>query len=194
MQYVGLTEQCLHLRMNGHRSSVKAGKSTFLYDHFNIDGHKFEDATIQIIDVVENNTLQIQQTLSNLELYWINTLSTAYPLGLNDNIKGSGNVSKSSLSNIYFTTSIKRYNRGHGRRKKFKNKNEKNRKKKYFEKNEVERKIKELKYDLELNKKELFQKLKKLQKSELKQLGQFCHGSVGLVFNVISSFCKTFLT
>ena len=63
-------------------------------------------------------------------------------------------------------------------------------KKRYFEKNEVERMLKELKNDLELNKKELFQKLKKLQKSELKQLGQFCHGSVGLVFNVIKSFCK----
>ena len=138
--------------MNGHRASVKAGKSTFLYEHFNLVGHCFEEATVQIIDVVEGNTLDIKQTLSDLELFWINTLSTAFPLGLNDNIKGSGNISKTSLSDIYFITTIKRYKRGHGSKKKFKKVNSR-RKKRYFEKIEVEQKINELKNDLEFNKK-----------------------------------------
>ena len=190
IQYVGLTEQCLHERMNGHRASVKAGKSTFLYEHFNLEGHSFADATVQIIDIVDDNLPDIKQTLSKLELFWINALSTAYPLGLNDNIKGCGNISKSSLSDIYFITTIKRYKRGHGCKKKLKIVKEK-REKRYFKKNEVERKIIELKDDLELNKKEFYRKLKKLQNSEIKQLGQFCHGSIGIVYNVIKSFCKT---
>ena len=126
IQYVGLTEQRLNERMNGHRASVKAGKSSFLYDHFNNPGHNFHEASIQIIDFIDpTSTENPRLALADRELLWINLLSTAHPLGLNDNIKGSGNISKSNFNNIYFKSKIKRYKRGHGRKKK--NKSHENR-------------------------------------------------------------------
>ena len=117
IQYVGMTEQRLHQRMNGHRASAKAGKNLYLYQHFQQNGHNFENATVQIIDYIDSNTVpDITKALGDLEQFWINTLSTAYPLGLNDNIKGSGNISQSSIIDVYFTARITRYNRGHGRK------------------------------------------------------------------------------
>ena len=117
IQCVGMTEQRLHQRMNGHRSSAKAGQNQYIYQHFQQDGHNFENATVQIIDYIDSNTVpDIKKALADLEQFWINTLSTAYPLGLNDNIKGSGNISQSSVIDVYFTARITRYNRGHGRK------------------------------------------------------------------------------
>ena len=106
-----MTEQCLHLRMNGHRASAKAGKNLYLYQHFQQNGHSFDDATVQIIDyMIDSNTVpDITKALGDLEQFWINILSTAYPLGLNDNIKGSGNISQSSITDVYFTARITRY-------------------------------------------------------------------------------------
>ena len=115
MQYIGQTTQPLHIRINAHRSCVKRNGSTFLYKHFN-DGHSFENATVQIIDVlVPNNSFA---SLDVLEQFWIDTLCTAYPLGLNDRIDGHGNISKinPSCSLIYFNRPIARRRRGHGRR------------------------------------------------------------------------------
>ena len=92
--------------------------STFLYKHFN-DEHSFDKANIQIIDVyVPNGSL----SLDFLEQFWIDTLCTAYPLGLNDRIDGLGNISKTntSMTNIYFKRPIARRPRGHGIKSKFK--------------------------------------------------------------------------
>ena len=121
IQYVGQTTQPLHIRLNAHRSCVKRNGSTFLYKHFN-DGHSFDKANIQIIDVyVPNGSL----SLDFLEQFWIDTLCTAYPLGLNDRIDGLGNISKTntSMANIYFKRPIARRPRGHGIKSKFKNVN-----------------------------------------------------------------------
>ena len=53
IQYVGQTIQYLHVRLNGHRSSVKKGMDTFIYQHFNERGHDFCKASIQIIDILD---------------------------------------------------------------------------------------------------------------------------------------------
>ena len=56
--------------------------------------------------------------LEQKEIFWINTLCTAYPLGLNDNIRGHGNISQGGIGDVYFTNSqIPRRKRGHGKRK-----------------------------------------------------------------------------
>ena len=81
--------------MNGHRSCTNAKSHTFLYEHFNIPGHSFEKAYIQIIDFVDPNiSNDIKNDLRIREDYWIDKLGTAYPLGLNDNKKGCGNISQ----------------------------------------------------------------------------------------------------
>ena len=88
--------------MNGHRSSVKNNSTTYLYEHFNLPGHSFPDATIQIIDFVDNSTSDdVKNDLLITEDYWIDRLGTTYPLGLNDKKKGSGNVSQ-GISMNYF--------------------------------------------------------------------------------------------
>ena len=126
IQYVGLTTQHMHIRLNGHRSSVKNNMNTFLYKHFNTsNGHDFSKATIQIIDILDpakHTSFELEQ----LENYWINTLDTVYPLGLNDKCKGVGNISKYKINNnnsnlvCYFNSNTKRYVRGHGLKKKYK--------------------------------------------------------------------------
>ena len=54
-------------------------------------------------------------SLDSLENY-----CTAYPLGLNDRLEGTGNVSKNKVncSDCYFTKPILRRKRGHGKKKK----------------------------------------------------------------------------
>lgn len=181
VQYVGLTQQHLHERVNGHRASVKSGKNLYIYQHFNQEGHSFDDATIQIIDYVGASSNNIKLDLHEREKYWIDTLCTAHPLGLNDNIKGVGNISKSSISNIYFHSPIKRYNRGHGRKKRYE--------KMTFTEKDIEKEIKELKKNLELNQKTLlYRKLKSFRKCQLLFLQKLCSSGVGNVYNLIASF------
>ena len=200
MQYVGLTEQHLHERMNGHRASVKAKKSTFLYDHFNQEGHSFDSATVQIIDVIDTDQVDDVRThLSILELSWINLLSTAYPLGLNDNIKGKGNISISNMDDIYFQSTIKRYRRGHGTKSKEKNSEtrskEKERKRMEMSNNEVSDLVMTYKKDIEEKRyNDLYRRLSKMRKIETIQCGKQClsNSNIGIVFNVIRSFCKSY--
>ena len=84
----------------------------FLLLNFN-----FANASIQIIDCVVSNS---STNLDTLENYWISTLCTAYPLGLNDRLDSIGNISKLCMDNshCYFNKPITRRKRGHGRRKK----------------------------------------------------------------------------
>lgn len=116
VQYVGQTIQPIHLRLNAHRSCVNRNTNTFIYNHFNSNGHNFANASIQIIDCLDSTCITDLDTLEN---YWIATLCTAYPLGLNDRVDGVGNISKSNVdnTNCYFTKPIIRRRRGHGRRR-----------------------------------------------------------------------------
>ena len=41
--------------MNGHRSDVRNAKTTYIYEHFNMEGHNFHEAKIQIIDYIDLN-------------------------------------------------------------------------------------------------------------------------------------------
>ena len=95
LQYVGKTETPLHKRMNGHRSSCNdVFKNLYLVNHFKQEGHNFGDAHIQIID---HFTHDDNSSLSDKEDFWIDMLNTAYPLGLNDNIRRSGNISQRNV-------------------------------------------------------------------------------------------------
>jgi len=186
-----MTEQRLHLRMNGHRASAKAGKNLYLYQHFQQNGHNFENATVQIIDYIDSNTVpDITKALGDLEQFWINTLSTAYPLGLNDNIKGSGNISQSSIIDVYFTARITRYNRGHGRKSHLRT--EKRKKKIYKDNEEIEQVKRNIKNDFMLNKNIFYKKITSLQNRQLKQVYKSCGDEIGFFYNVFRSWVHTF--
>ena len=183
-QYVGETLQCLHKRMNGHRASVKAGSKTYIYDHFNLPGHIFTEATVQIIDFVDSSTSSdVKNDLLILENYWIETLGTAYPLGLNDKKKGSGNISQNANVD-YFSCKVPRYSRGHGKRK--------HKKKDKKDHDCVIKDVDQMKTDLTSCNNTIFKTLKNYSKPELKMMYTLSESRSGLVFNIIKSFYKTF--
>ena len=177
--------------MNGHRASLKAGKNLYIYQHFNQEGHNFSNATVQIIEYIDDSTVpDIKKALSDSELFWINILSTAFPLGLNDNIKGAGNISQSSIIEIYFKTKITRCNRGHGKKNKIKN--EKRKTKKYKTKDEIEQVKTTLRNDFIYNKNIFYRKIKSFQQKQLLQIYNSCGKELGLFFNVFKSYVHTF--
>ena len=79
-QYIGETDNPLHLRMNSHRSDYYRKLSDKpVAKHFNTIGYSFEDLTIMVIEqIMADCTPRKQQ-----ESYWIHTLQTLTPDGLN---------------------------------------------------------------------------------------------------------------
>lgn len=89
-QYIGETTRKLSERMREHVRNIKQRKlHTFMVKHFNDNGHTIEDFSVKIVEHVDQNDL-----ITDRELFWIKTLNTAYPFGLNDNIKNYGTVSE----------------------------------------------------------------------------------------------------
>ena len=96
VQYVGETSQKLHSRFNNHRNRLKSMANLYLYQHFSSDGHTEDDMCIMPIEKVEDLGSRSAATSKRLERedYWCRELCTYYPYGLNDNIRGVGNISK----------------------------------------------------------------------------------------------------
>ena len=122
LQYVGQTKQPLHKRLNGHRSAIRNNKlSTFLCQHFNDSKHSFDDLSIRIIDAIDpsgKNDDEIANELNLKEDFYMRTLNTFYPMGLNDRKFGGGCVSNSqSTEALYFCSPIPRKRRSHGIRR-----------------------------------------------------------------------------
>ena len=121
-QYVGQTRQALHKRLNGHRSSIINNKlSTYLCQHFNSNGHSFDDVSIQIIDHVDTSSISQEDAICELnskEDYYMRVLNTFFPIGLNDRVQGGGCISKNTQQNsLFYCSPITRRNRGHGVRR-----------------------------------------------------------------------------
>ena len=92
-QYVGLTTTQLNVRINHHRSNILNHKRIYLCVHFNFSDHSLEDLSVQAIDTVPDSCQNSLQELEKLETYWIQTLRTLQPLGLNVS-KGGGMPTK----------------------------------------------------------------------------------------------------
>ena len=120
---MGETSQKLRNRLNNHRSSLKRLPNLYLYHHFSSDGHTEDDISIMPIEeipcTVNTNitTLRLQR-----EDYWCRELCTFYPYGLNDNVRGTGNVSKKPglVVNELFNRKDRKFRKrnGHRHRKK----------------------------------------------------------------------------
>ena len=79
-QYVGLTTKQLNYRFNHHRTNIMQHKNIYISNHFNFPDHSIENLSIQVIDAVPD---QSHQTLREVEKFWIVTLKTLRPNGLN---------------------------------------------------------------------------------------------------------------
>ena len=76
----------------------KTDLSTFLVKHFNENDHDINDLKVSVIDYITSPAFE--QELLELENYWIKTLNSMYPFGLNDNIKGKGSASIGDFRNM----------------------------------------------------------------------------------------------
>ena len=95
IQYVGETSQKLRSRLNNHRNSLKKLNNLYLYHHFSSDGHSVDDISFMPIEEL-TSTDRASGASQRLERedYWCRELCTYYPYGLNDNVRGVGNISK----------------------------------------------------------------------------------------------------
>jgi len=96
LQYVGETVQTLSTRFSGHRSGIKDpkkyGTCRILTDHFNSGLCRNSDYTVQILEKIDGsgrtNRKAIDVSVSSYrkqrESFWMTTLRTVYPYGLND--------------------------------------------------------------------------------------------------------------
>ena len=76
-QYVGQTRKNLRERINHHRSTIMCDKTRYLSIHFNFPDHNITNLKVQVIDTTTPDKL------ITLEKYWIETLQTVQPKGLN---------------------------------------------------------------------------------------------------------------
>ena len=82
-QYVGCTTHQLNIRMNHHRSNIFNPLRIYISQHFNLPGHiTNQHLKVQPIDSANNAKYKIQE-LYHLERFWIRTLRTLPPHGLN---------------------------------------------------------------------------------------------------------------
>ncbi len=92
VQYVGETKRELHCRYMEHVRTVNKNQlNTYLVKHFNQQDHSSGDLSVQIIEVIMEDVSKSYR--ENRELFWIKTLVTAFPFGLNDKINDYGNIS-----------------------------------------------------------------------------------------------------
>ena len=81
-QYVGLATQKLNTRINHHRTSIFTKKQTYISNHFNFLDHSISNLSVQLIDKPEDGPNTYEE-LTKLERFWIQTLKTVQPFGLN---------------------------------------------------------------------------------------------------------------
>ena len=79
-QYVGQTSNTLRKRFTNHLSDIRNNNNKPVSNHFNIEDHNIEHATIYAIDHVDQNQ---NNTRVAKESAWIIKLRTLQPLGLN---------------------------------------------------------------------------------------------------------------
>lgn len=125
IQYVGMTTRSINERAREHIREINnknSPKDTFLYEHFRSETNSHKSLKIQILYQTDiTNAEQLKADLLEKETLWIRTLNTAYPYGLNDSLKGYGNISEMNNPLInkhqpYFTIPVNRRKRSHGKR------------------------------------------------------------------------------
>ena len=81
-QYVGETENPLHIRMNGHRSDIRTNKTEKpLAAHFCQPDHSIDDLEVRGIEKIRDHGST--QWRKHRESYWIFQLRTLTPNGIN---------------------------------------------------------------------------------------------------------------
>ena len=80
MQYVGKTKRVVSARFGEHLRDVKHGHKKSVSNHFNLPGHSSDDLTVTVLEQVKDTC---KSKLKEREKYWIETMGTLHPNGLN---------------------------------------------------------------------------------------------------------------
>ncbi|GFS02614.1 hypothetical protein ElyMa_002869000 [Elysia marginata] len=78
-QYVGLTSQTLRKRFNTHRSNINNQRGDAVGLHFNLPEHDIGHLQVTPIDQLKNTDMI---GLKKKEIFWIKTLQTVTPQGI----------------------------------------------------------------------------------------------------------------
>lgn len=120
---MGQTGRELFRRTSEHLYRFRRNKKfkCLIYQHLSKNSHSLKDIKVQPLEVVIKQPGQSHKQFENSrktsELCWIKKLQTAYPLGLNDNIMGKGNISRTSSIDIMDIVDKRNRNqRSHGKR------------------------------------------------------------------------------
>ena len=77
-QYVDYSTQELYNRVNHHHNTVFTKAKRYMAIHYNFPDHSITNLEVQCIDAANSF-----EELTSLEHYWIRTLKTQVPYGLN---------------------------------------------------------------------------------------------------------------
>ena len=81
IQYVGETENALHIRMNRHRADIKNQRlEKPVAEHFNSVGHSLDNLSIFVVEKIHREDASFRKAK---ESYWIRLLRSLAPEGLN---------------------------------------------------------------------------------------------------------------
>ena len=81
LQYVGETQNPLHIRLNGHRSDIRNKKlEKPVAAHFNTPGHSINNLSIMVIERMKNEDPDLRK---KRESYWIHHLQSLSLTGMN---------------------------------------------------------------------------------------------------------------
>ena len=83
-----------------------------MYHHFSSDGHSEDDLCIMPIkQILPDDKANIMSLRLEREDYWCRELCTYYPYGLNDNVRGVGNISKQPglVVNVLFNKRARKF-------------------------------------------------------------------------------------
>ena len=129
-QYVGETKNRLQTRFSKHKSDIRLGNSCqIIHKHFEESGHGIDNCKILPIEKVDRRPAshqglggsELDRAITKFRLerekYWIKTLQTAYPFGLNSRVKGIGDFTPSQGEYQNFGGRRRRRNRRHNKRK-----------------------------------------------------------------------------
>ncbi len=119
VQYVGKTVQEMRKRTGQHIGKCDTLK-THLARHFRRDEHSISIIAIDKLNLENfDSQADLEKSLIELELYWMKELRTIYPYGLNERVRGVGDISKKLIGvNVEsLSQKHKRRRRSHGHRK-----------------------------------------------------------------------------
>ena len=82
LQYVGKSWRPFHLRVNEHKSTFKLRNKTVLAQHYH-NSSCSDQYYLRIIEIIDKKVTDFKAKLLEREEFWIKTLKTQYPFGLN---------------------------------------------------------------------------------------------------------------